>query len=528
MVTIGQQPRYVSFAGDRGRYQLGCSGLTRGGRAARYGIGVIERLFDYGKSIFVRLNGMTLTFQRTEAPGRDPGVGVYQWGTVDQLRQLMGDNLYIGDLFDVVDPEAEESRLNFVLLAKEKGVLDMSITSDANEIALTFSVEEGEDESVLPNYNVQTAYEFADGAKSQWLHYVPVDGKVHIGTDLLKGYYGEPELPGRGESYAAREQGDALLKYRLRCYECYGMVPVAYGLVLGDWRLLLRGETVEEYAEAGVPDWKDEYQSGQIGGGRLRVIGSDTGKKCEVRRNQSEYIYLFWGDAAGTAEAKTVSGTLREWQSDGSERETALRELTLDGNKVYRLAVGPGALGVSADAAGYEIELRDGDRVVWRREWEVMPSYYYEHQLLIMDRYGLMRTWMAQYVKRSITFEADEVLNEGRRLYDITDRVEEFTAVGAKMRKEEAQRIAQSYGGDYTYIWANGQWCRVAVKPGSVQVEDEGGGMAQVTLEFVFVANKRNNIGRVEERRRGGTVDGALMTEDGFYIMTENGEIITI
>jgi hypothetical protein len=52
--------------------------------------------------------------------------------------------------------------------------------------------------------------------------------------------------------------------------------------------------------------------------------------------------------------------------------------------------------------------------------------------------------------------------------------------------------------------------------------------MAQVTLEFVFVANKRNNIGRVEVQQRGNVVDGALMTEDGFYIMTENGEFLTI
>ena len=59
-------------------------------------------------------------------------------------------------------------------------------------------------------------------------------------------------------------------------------------------------------------------------------------------------------------------------------------------------------------------------------------------------------------------------------------------------------------------------------------VEDEGGGMAQVELEFVFVANKRNNIGRVEVQQRGNVVDGALMTEDGFYLMTENGEFITI
>ena len=44
----------------------------------------------------------------------------------------------------------------------------------------------------------------------------------------------------------------------------------------------------------------------------------------------------------------------------------------------------------------------------------------------------------------------------------------------------------------------------------------------------MFVANKRNNIGRVEVQQRGGVVDGGLMTENGFYIMTENGEIITI
>ena len=506
-----------------------CSGLTSGGSAARYGIGIVESFFPFGRSLIIELNGMTLKFVRSIVVAQDSesGLGAYQWNTITRLRTVLSENLYIGDLFTVEEAEPGE-QLSFWLVAKEVGGLDVTVRSDAPAGAYTIEAVEGEDASRLENYTLQAAFEFDGGEKSQWLHYMPVGEEVTIGTALLKGYFGEPVLPGRGESYAARLQGDALLKYRLRYYECFGAVPVAYGLNLGDWKLLLRGETVEKYALEGVPDWRDEHQGAQIGGGRLRVIGSDTRKKCEVRRNQAEYIYLFWGDESGEAEAKTVTGVLRQWMADGSESETALPELSIESNKVYRVAVGPSAVGVDSSAAGYEIELSYNDRVVWRREWEVMPSFYYEHQFLLMDRYGLLRTWMAQYVTRSVTFEADEVLNEGRRYYDVTDRVEEFTAVGAKMRKEEAQRMAQSYGCEYAYIWANRQWCRIAIKPGSVTVEDEGNGMAQVTLEFVFVANKRNNIGRVEVQQRGNVVDGALMTEDGFYIMTENGEFLTI
>ena len=532
MITLTKQPRYVSFAGDREGYGMVCSGLTNGGQAARYGIGISDTYFAYGKSLIIELNGMTLKFMRTQeiTPVIGPGVGLgaYQWDTVERLKLVLRENLYIGDLFTVEDREPGQLTLNFWLVAKEVGALDMTVRSDASALSYTITTVEGRDATRKENYTVQTAFEFAGGGKSQWLHYMPVGDDVTIGTALLKGYFGEPELPGRGESYAARLQGDALLRYRLRYYECFGAVPVAYGLNLGAWKLLLRGETVERYALEGVPDWRDEHQGAQIGGGRLRVIGSDTRKKCEVRRNQAEYIYLFWGDESGTAEAKAVTGVLRQWMADGTETETALPELSIEGNKVYRVAVGPSAVGVESVAAGYEIELSYNDRVVWRREWEVMPSFYYEHQFLLMDRYGLLRTWMAQYVTRSVAFEGDEVLNEGRRYYDITDRVEEFTAVGAKMRIEEAQRMAQSYGSEWSYIWANRQWCRIAIKPGSVTVEDEGNGMAQVTLEFVFVANKRNNIGRVEVQQRGNVVDGALLTEDGFYIMTENGEFLTI
>ena len=529
MVTLELQPRYVTFAGDRGKYGMVCSGLSRGGRAAKYGIGVHDPFFEYGKVFAMTLNGMTLTFTRvSEAEQATDGQEAYQWDSVTQLRQRMAANLYISELFDFGGIAPGEQNLNFWLLAKKKGKLDVSLWSDAVAYGYTIQETTGVDEVALENYNIQTAFVLADGTKSQWLHYMPVGDRVTIGTDLLKGYFGEPVLPGRGESYAAREQVDALLKYQLRYYECYGAVPMAYGQNFGDWKLLLRGETVEKYALEGVPDWRDEHQGAQIGGGRMRVIGSDTRKKCEVRRNQAEYIYLFWGDESGEAEAKTVTGVVRQWFADGSETETALPELSIAGNKVYRVAVGPSAVGVESAAAGYEIELSYNDRVVWRREWEVMPSFYYEHQFLLMDRYGLLRTWMAQYVTRSVAFEADEVLNEGRRYYDVTDRAEEFTAVGAKMRIEEAQRIAQSYGSEWSYIWANRQWCRVAIKPGSVTVEDEGNGMAQVTLEFVFVANKRNNIGRVEVQQRGNVVDGGLLTEDGFYIMAENGEFITI
>lgn len=522
MIEIVQQPRYVSFAGDRGRYGVACSDISTGGSVAHYGISVQDSAFAVGKSITVTLNGMPLVFTRCNS---GEATGPYEWDTVARLREVLGENLYISDLFTT--ERSEVSYVNFWLVARGVGAIDIAFTSDATPPGFNCYAEPGEDASRKANYNVQACFDFG-GTRSQWLHYTPHGDSVVIGTDLLKGYFGEPGLPGRGEGYGAREQTDALLRYRLSIYEAYGVIPVAGLHTVGGWRLLMRGETVEKYALEGVPDWKDEHQGAQIGGGRLRVIGSDTRKKCEVRRNQAEYIYLFWGDESGTAEAKTVTGVLRQWMADGTESETALPELSIAGNKVYRVAVGPSAVGVASGAAGYEIELRYNDRAVWRREWEVMPSYYYEHQLLLMDRYGLMRTWMAQYVKRSVAFEADEVLNEGRRLYDVTDRVEEFTAVGAKMRVEEAQRMAQSYGGDFAYIWANGQWCRISVKPGSVTVEDEGGGMAQVTLEFVFMANKRNNIGRVEVQQRGNVVDGALLTEDGFYIMTENGEFITI
>lgn len=522
MVTLELQPRYVSFAGDRGKYGMVCSGLTSGGEAAMYGIGINTTFFEYGKSIIIVLNGMTLRFERSSR------AGAYRWDSVADLLLQLQSNLYISELFTFAGIAPGQPEYDFWLIAKEVGKIDMKVRCDATAYAYSLSVQDGSDAYTLPNYNIQAAFELSDGRRGQWLHYMPVGGGVTIGTELLKGYYGEPVLPSKGESYAAREQSDALLKYRMRYYECYGTVPIAYKLNLGDWKLLLRGETVEKYALEGVPDWRDEHQGAQIGGGRLRVIGSDTRKKCEVRRNQAEYIYLFWGDESGTAEAKTVTGVVRQWMADGTESETALPELSIAGNKVYRVAVGPSAVGVDSAAAGYEIELSYNDRVVWRREWEVMPSFYYEHQFLLMDRYGLLRTWMAQYVTRSVAFEADEVLNEGQRYYDVTDRVEEFTAVGAKMRIEEAQRIAQSYGSEWSYIWANRQWCRIAIKPGSVTVEDEGNGMAQVTLEFVFVANKRNNIGRVEMRQRGNVVDGGLLTEDGFYIMTENGEFITI
>ncbi len=532
MVTLETQPRYVSFAGDRAKYGLSCSDLASGGRAARFGVGITSGLFAYGRSLIVELNGMTLYFVRSvvalPVAGTATGLDAYTWSTVDTLRRVLEDNLYVSELFEVEDPSPEDANVDFWLVAKSVGVLDVAVRSNAAALACRIVTEDGEDAALLKNYTLQTAFEFETGGKSQWLHYWPVDGRVELGTDLLKGYFGAPSLPGRVEGYGAREQVDAVLRYRLRYYECFGEVPVAYGLHTGDWKLLLRGETVEKYALEGVPDWRDEHQGAQVGGGRLRVIGSDTRKKCEVRRNQAEYIYLFWGDESGTAESKTVTGILRQWLSDGTETETALPELSIAGNRVYRVAVGPSAVGLSGDAAVYEIALSYDGRLVWRREWEVMPSFYYEHQLLLMDRYGLMRTWMAQYVKRSVAFEADEVLNEGRRMYDVTDRVEEFTAVGAKMRTEEAQRMAQSHGSEWAYIWANGQWCRISIKPGSVTVEDEGGGMAQVTLEFVFVANKRNNIGRVEVQQRGNVVDGALMTEDGFYLMTENGEIITI
>ena len=524
MVTLEQEPRYVGFAGDRGRYGMVCSNLSYGGRAARYGVGISNENFRLGQTLYVELNGMTLPYRRVLSV---EWMSVYEWDTVERLKQLLAENLYIGELFTVDAPESADL-VSFWLTAKHVGEMDMRVWSDADAGGCWIATIAGVNATTRENYTIQTAYELGDGRRSPWLHYTPVGDRVTIGTELLKSYYGVPVLPGRGESYGAREQGDALLTYRLRYYECYGAVPIAYGQNTGAWKVLLRGETVEKYALEGVPDWRDEHQGAQVGGGRIRVLGSDTRKKCEVRRNQAEYIYLFWGDESGTAEAKTVTGVLRQWFPDGTESETALPELSIAGNRVYRVAVGPSAVGVASGAAGYEIELRYNDRAVWRREWEVMPSFYYEHQLLLMDRYGLMRTWMAQYVKRSVAFEADEVLNEGRRLYDVTDRVEEFVAVGAKMRTEEAQRMAQSYGGDFAYIWANGQWCRISIKPGSVTVEDEGGGMAQVELDFVFVANKRNNIGRVEVQQRGGVVDGGLLTENGFYIMTENGEIITI
>jgi hypothetical protein len=227
-----------------------------------------------------------------------------------------------------------------------------------------------------------------------------------------------------------------------------------------------------------------------------------------VRQSQPEWIYgLFYksGIAVGTAVGNSyrVTVAMTGKKKDGSTVSSSNTYNQVNG-QVYRIDVRPSLLAAS-DLLWYTVTVSTSWGS-WTRTYHVLPDNYEQTNMLLQDKYGLLRVAVCGNLRREVTTEGEELVMDRRRYLNMTRKSETYTATLEGLTREDAARIGRSVGNEYHYVQNQGKWERVVLEPGSFVVRDEENDLLSVELQLRFVEDQQENMATGPMSRANATI----------------------
>ena len=519
-LTLISEPYLWGWAQNRNRYRFSCNSTKTSG--ARCTVSwLLKQRGSNGQHLVVEIDGTPYTWDFVAADVANP----WSVGSLSDMAAKITGNYYVAQLFTTTS-SVTSGVYTVTLTGKEKGKHDVRLyytDSDGEEIdataaALTYyetaSSASGADSEQLANYALAVSLEVIGNDcnslksyKSDPLYFQPgTDGSAEVPLEMLRGYLPQPDLPTYGETAGGRLLTNAFIKYRIRYGEVYGDTPRMQTASYSSWRYALCGEVVDYYHRLNLPDWQDVAPSEQLssvsstGNTYLRMIGDDHGVTTDVRADQPEYLYGLYYQASAAVNANfALQLSVKLYDKEGTETSIAVNFNVKNGN-VYRLSVGPAAVG-AADSAYYKVLIKEaGGADGWERTYRVLPALYGGHWLLLQDKYGLLRSVAAASVKVTHDVTSEEMTIAGRHYSDKQSHGEKYTVVTEAMRRDEARRVAQSLAKEYHYYYSGGAWLRISVEADSLETWNEKNDMATLTFEFRFIENQTENEARSTAR----------------------------
>lgn len=498
-VSITSSPFALSWARNRNNYKLHCDFLDSAGSRHYVYCTRSASIPAAGNHVVVAIDGAEYVFNIVASSSGN----AYDIAGNDELFDKIRGCWYVGQLFNTVGPN---NSTILSMVGKEVGTHVFNIyctDADGNRTGyestmLTWTLNGGgTDRLGKPNYAIAAKVEVMVNNNNQTnthtvegLVFQPDSaGDVEVPLRVLSGFIPQPDIPttdSANNSWVVLT--NMLLKYRLGYGEIWGEEsPLVQNWTNTDYRYALCGELAERFARLNLPDWKSSETQFSETNNLFRIIGEDNDITVRVCRGQAEYLYGMWFDTAvslSTTKNVTMSVTVNGIST------TTIK--TVKNGEVYRIPVGPEALGVSSSRY-YTVRLSLGG-ITWSRIFVVQPDYYEPTYLLLQSRYGTLRSFVVPQVKREMNVEADELLVDQRRYLDNTDVNEVYTVTTAQMTRAEARRLAQCIGQDYHYAQCGTSWLRITIEAGSFAVLDQADDMVSLEFSYRFVENQAEDI----------------------------------
>lgn len=519
-LTINETPFLFGWARNRARLKLLCSSIQQSsGSYSSYKF-YFSTLGSTGSHVILVIDGRELVY--TIGSGSDQ----YRANSLASLITKMANNYYVTELFVAV---ADTTNLTLSLSGKAVGkhVVEIYTTTadgvrNGGENSLISNISpatEGTDKKNKDNYAVAAMvevtvnnYNSLETRTTETMVFRPDSGNhVSIPMDVIAGYIPQPDLP-TGSNSAWQLLTNALLKFRVRYGEMWGNgIPQVQSMAWTDYFYALCGEMTERYAAVGLPDWQSG-QNYQIGTDNniFWVIGLDTGMVQHVRQSQPEWIYgLFYksgidvGTAVGNSYRVTVAMTGKK--KDGSTVSSSNTYNQVNG-QVYRIDVRPSLLAAS-DLLWYTVTVSTSWGS-WTRTYHVLPDSFEQVNMLLQDKYGLLRVAVCANLRREVTTEGEELVMDRRRYMNLTRKSETYTTTLEGLTREAAARIGRSVGNEYHYIQNKGRWERVVVEPGNFVVREDENDLLAVELQLRFVEDQQENMATGSMSRASSIVLG--------------------
>lgn len=516
-LTLNETPFLFGWARNRARLKLLCSSIQQSsGSHANFKF-YFSTLGSSGTHVVLVVDGRELVY--TIGSGTDQ----YRANSLSALITKMGNNFYVNEVFTTT---IDTNNMTLQLYGTSVGHHTVEIYTtnasgkrDGGEASLVSSVSpyyEGLDKKNKDNYAVTAMaevtvndYNTLKTLTTEPMVFHPDDNNyVSVPMDMLAGFIPQPDLP-TGTNSPWQLLTNALMKYRIRYGEMWGSdSPLVQSMAWTNYFYALCGEMTERYAAVNLPDWKSgqNYQLG-TDNNIFWVIGQDTGEVQYVRQSQPEWIYgLFYrsGIDVGTPVGSNyrVTVTMTGKKKDGSTVSNSNTYTQVNG-QVYRIDVRPSRL-ASENLLWYTVTVSTSWGS-WSRTYHVLPDMYEQTNLLLQDKYGLLRVAVCGRLNREVTTEGEELVMDRRRYLDVK-RHEVYAATLDGLTQEAAARIGRSVGNEYHYIQNQGRWERVTIEPNSFTVRDADNDMLAVELKLRFVEDQQENLSTGPMNRAEGVV----------------------
>lgn len=379
---------------------------------------------------------------------------------------------------------------------------DISIVQRTNDVAVTLTaVEPSEDENVTmeigqtavavvetvsginrtakDGYKIVAWYE-VDEQHTPKLYFDDNAGSVRIGTDMLKAYFGKPDIPQISDNIT-ENCTRLLLKARLLFAE---MVDGEVGVVKTSPFITLVNGTLESYCAANnIPDWQSTDDRKFILKNNIDIFGQNNNDivKTDIRTEQYLYVANFT-----SGDISNVPLTLTTMSIDGEETET-VSNFTFPANTVTRISVGAEALGIDNKQGllSYSVSITHGSANI-ARNFAIVPRQYNARTFLLENHVGVYESFVFSSISVEKSTNGERAVKHDIERYILDDSNRQFTARTGLRTAKELRLLEQALDKDNN-LMLDGQYAwRISIVPGSYTVLDENEDLIEVEMQFVL------------------------------------------
>lgn len=379
---------------------------------------------------------------------------------------------------------------------------DISIAQRTSDVAVTFTaVDPNEDEYVTmgigqtevtvvetvsginrtakDGYKIVAWYE-VDGQPTPKLYFDDNAGSVCIVTDMLKSYFGKPNIPQISDNIT-ENCTRLLINARLLFAE---MVAGEVGVVKTSPFITLVKGTLEPYCAANnIPDWQSADDRKFILKDDVDIFGQNNNDtvKTDIRTEQYLYVANFTN-----SDIANVPLTLTTMAIDGEETET-VSNITFPANTVMRLSVGAEALGIDnmQGLLSYSVAITHGSTTV-ARNFAIVPRQYNARTFLLENHVGVYESFVFSNLSVEKSTNGERAVKHDIERYILDDSNHQFTARTGLRTAKELRILEQALDKDNNLL-LDGQYAwRISIVPGSYNVLDEKEDLIEVEMQFVL------------------------------------------
>lgn len=477
-MNLRAQPYKIDFIGNNPKFVVKTSPfLTEGRQYARsYSVPAIIGSFrlytphgnyHWGVTTEDRPDSVFVMRQATTAAA-----------VMEQLQAKLVNNYDI-NLFYAVTAELRQNDVLLTFTAREYGAQGNIALQHDSVPYNTEDIVPGLDRSSKNNYKIAAWFQIGDD-RTPTMFYDDNDGDVTISTEMLKPYFGTPDIPSFGESAGSKPCPHAAIRTCLLFAESENG---KMGVVKQSGEITLIRGRIEQYcADNNIPDWQSNNDEKFHLSTGLSIFGQDNGDTVKTDLLTEQYLYVANFTSNDIA---NVPITLTTHSANGS-RTTTAATVTFKAQTVSRVAVGAAALGIAAQSGLLWYSVTIGTTGI-TRTFLIVPRHYHAKTALLQNRVGLYESFVFDHIEVERATSGERAITNRADRYIIDDNTVSVTARTGLRTQREIRLLDQALGREDN-LMLQGQYAyRITLIPGTATVINESEDLIEVEMKFSVV-----------------------------------------